>query len=448
MTFVGKNDPAGDDGTTGPIVRLVQERCIDRVVMFPTERGVGPDDTQDNAELTREVLIDRGLLGSDCIDIRPLALKNADDWAEIQNKARAEIVGFWERRRDVIDRLFLNVTSGTQQMTSSLLVWAHGGWLGSPTLLQARDPTKVEEGELVREVSVSFLEEDNIVNRCRNYLKQGSFSSARMEMNRLTEIASTFRRKKCAELLADLFDGYRRWDLLDYGRAKDKVKKVHEECCSKSDLQELAEVVNPQWKLLMRLKRESARGVECPVNLLDLYHNARRRFFQDAYVDVLARCWRLYEGILYFLLRSRYGVSPRKINDSINKQNLSRCRRYLRQHSQRIGKDLNRWQTRKVLQEEFHDSVMMQMNKIMINDGHSELPNRTISESLEALRPKRNQSVAAHGMRVVTERVAKESLVVTGKLLELVVPPRDRDLLEDYQFDLKSLPGILSILSL
>ena len=50
-------------------------------------------------------------------------------------------------------------------------------------------------------------------------------------------------------------------------------------------------------------------------NLVDLYFNMTRAFERGNYVDVLARFWRLREGILYYRL-SKYGINKRNLDKS------------------------------------------------------------------------------------------------------------------------------------
>ncbi len=431
FSFVGYHDPVGKDDSEGPVVTLVRAVRPDAVVLFPTANVPGLDSTYEQAKLTEYYLVEeKGLLPEQAVHIKPVYVDNPDDWVEIQQRVRPTVMEVWRLWKERTDELYINVTSGTPQMCGSLLLWANAGWFGPAKLMQARHPEKTKER--IKSISTVFLEEENILSRCSRYLESGSFAAAAMEMKKLASISTHSTREFRANLLERVYLGYYHWDLFNYREAAKLIaSSVFYRYEEKVDLAELIDILRPQVELLNYLKQESAN--EDVYNLTDLYFNAERRFAAGNYADTLARCWRLYEGIIYFRLLREFGVDPRDAEESPNRRNLEQVKDYLVGPGGRLGRFINRGQAEKILAEVFGDTIMQELERMEIEiERSSSVEKCKLSNALARIGRRRNVSIVAHGMQATDKETASEALQVARALLRLLFP--GETLIDSYPF--------------
>ena len=99
---------------------------------------------------------------------------------------------------------------------------------------------------------------------------------------------------------------------MQYGEAFEGIQKM-ESILKALPLPELGDILAEQRAFLEYVKENTEE--ESSHNLVDLYFNMTRAFERGNYVDVLARFWRLREGILYYRL-SKYGINKRNLDKS------------------------------------------------------------------------------------------------------------------------------------
>lgn len=314
ISCVGNRDPfARDNNQTGPVLTVAEKIRPDAVFLLPTSQMGNPQSaTEENAWKTKEYL--------DILDWRPkvsvlpLLVRDAANVQEVMTVMKSELRRLLEvlQADGVPFELHLNVSSGTPQMQQTLIVLAHSGFFPAPTLLwQALDP-KLAVGDRVRSVTTHFLEEENILHAIRKYADQYAFGVIALEFKRLAEISAFQARRSLAEEFRRLFLAYAAWDHLDYRQALDRLRSVWRRFQG-TEAKDLDTALAEQAAFLERLCRESTETV---LVLVDLYSNAERAFARQAYADVLARFWRLYEGALWLWIREVYGVEPDRFRSS------------------------------------------------------------------------------------------------------------------------------------
>ena len=116
-------------------------------------------------------------------------------------------------------------------------------------------------------------------------------------------------RSKTAEVFVDLVDGYDFWDLYQHERALEKLDRALNEI-NRFNMKELSAIITAQVDTVRKIIELGDR--EGYLNLVDLYHNAKRRHECHQYIDCLNRCKRLYEGAFYHVAREKLGISPNK----------------------------------------------------------------------------------------------------------------------------------------
>lgn len=423
ISFVGKQDPISErTNEEGAVLTLCRHIRPAVIYLLPSAEGVGlPDSTEEHARMTREFL--REVLEDCKCYIRPLAIADPTDFRELLPKVKNEVSRILEelRRAGEEFRLHLNCSSGTPQMTACWYVLANSGHIPGARLWQAHDPSKVK-GDRVRELELNFLEEENIVHRLRRCLPEYLFGVMAEECRRLAEVSVYSARRAAAEAAAEIFRAYNLWDLLQYRMACDKLASVERRWRQTVDAGEVAGFLREQVECLRKLAHENEK--ETPENLVDIYFNAGRCFARKAYTDTVARFRRLYEGTVYYLLREKYGVSPRgNLSDPLS---LAKAVEHLRKRQ---------------------DGEFIRVLKVPVSACRSGAPQTlTLGELLEELRKKRNLSVAGHGMKPVTEEDARNSLEAGRHLIEVLLPGA-RELLNCYPLQRHAVEALVEFLA-
>ena len=411
LSFVGEQDPfSNSTNEEGSIVTLCRTLKPDRVVLFPSDSGRADGDTQKNAEATAHWLATE-LSPAPEVSILPLSLPNPTDYAQIlpQLHARLKTLAPLLQAEDSVS--CLNFSSGTPQMKSVWLLLANSGMFQNCQLWQVLNPTFVGAGEdRCRELSLTFLEEEEIIGRLEVFAGQFLFRHIADDMARLRNISLHAARKEKAAILRQLFLTYQEWDLIQYAQAHSLLETLlGKQLRDKGHpLQELA---RQQLDYLRKLKNAGNR--ETPENLCDLYHNAQRLYTKGIYTDALARFWRVYEGLLYYRLRQKYGIEPTDPAASPDANNRAMLARYMpeavRYRNRAIGFNAAHELLLDILGDAEYKAVMQQM----ILFGEREIYTHAVVQNL---RESRNKSMAAHGMMPVTQKEASDA----ASLLELL----------------------------
>ena len=415
LSFVGEQDPVSNiTNEEGSIVTLCRRLQPDRVILFPSVSGRTDGNTQSGAEATAYWLSTELAPGPE-VSCLPLALADPTDYAQIlpQLHKRLKSLAPLLQAEDTV--ACLNFSSGTPQMKSIWLLLANSGLFQNCQLWQILNPNYVGAGEdRCRELSLTFLEEEEIIGRMDVFTGQFLFRHIAEDMGRLRNISLHADRKEKAGLLRQLFLAYQAWDLIQYNEAYLLIESVLKRQLDGKGhpLQALAK---QQLDYLRRLK--SAGNRETAENLIDLYHNAQRLYAKGIYTDALARFWRVFEGLLYYRLRNQYGIEPTNPARSIQREPLARVVEAF-PDALKFNTALGFNKAHVLLAEVFCDPdyCLFLQKDIPFRSGHAR-----VSVAIESLRFGRNKSMAAHGMKPVSQEEALDAAMLLETLCGIFI---------------------------
>lgn len=412
LTFVGEQDPySNKTDSEGSIVTLAKSIKPDLVFLFPSKRLPGiKSETESNAILTKEWLIDLIELDKESIFLCPLSITDPRNIPVLLDQGSIEIKRILETLGEVDLELAINTSSGTPQMQSCWYIWVNSG-LFAPyqvTLYQVGNPLYVPEEKRVETLTVEFMEEGNTVERIRRYLGNMMYLSAAEEAIRLTQISCYSNRRAKAEIIADISKAYHDWDLLNYRSTLSLLRSILARYDKSIDLVNFTGLLKTQIEILVKLN--SAETDEITV-LTDIYYNAQRRFCQNAYADTLARIWRLIEGCLYYRLRNKHGIEPRDFGSSKDKDNMRKINATVP-----VFKELSFSKSVSALKDVLEDTgyIAFEKREVELPWGDN-IRKQIVGSSMEDIRKIRNESIVAHGIKPVPREVAQSSLEI-GKL--------------------------------
>lgn len=443
LSFVGEQDPYSDKtGEEGSIVTLCRYLKPELIYLFPTASGFNIRSETQTRAMETETWIKSEIEKNCQIFIKPLQLSDPTDYSLILPQARQAVATVLKELSQTECEFHLNCSSGTPQLKSVWLILANSGVIRNCQLWQIANP-KFSKDLRVRKLEVTFLEEENILARVKKYSQEFLFQRIAEECERLQEISLYSYRKEKAGLVARIFKAYQYWDLIKYDEAYRKLFSVYcNDVRSALDLSDLAEIVKSQVEVLAKLKDNSA--AENEYNLIDMYFNAWRRKIRGDFTDTLARFWRIYEGALYMHLRSTYKIEPRDLTQSVDKKRAETVAKSIANSG--WVKGLSIVSASKTLEEVFHDKIYRKLSEKMIpvKRGSSK-QNMKVSDVLNELRERRNESIVAHGMRPVAEDDAVNALIAADALLRELIPGA-HELLDDYPLGLEKILKVLETL--
>ena len=108
------------------------------------------------------------------------------------------------------------------------------------------------------------------------------YQSAAEEALKLSQISCYFNRRAKAEINMDISRVYHNWDLLNYSRALSMLRAMLARYDKSIDPAKFTELLKRQIEILEELNRAETDEITV---LTDIYYNAQRRFYRDAYAD-------------------------------------------------------------------------------------------------------------------------------------------------------------------
>ncbi|OPX90694.1 MAG: CRISPR-associated protein (Cas_Cas02710) [Pelotomaculum sp. PtaB.Bin104] len=442
FSFVGEQDPYSDKtGEEGSIATLCRYIKPEAVYLFPTAKGLGvKSETQSRAADT-ETWINSEIDKNIQIFTMPLQLADPTDYSAILPLSRRTIDRVLQELRQVNCEIHLNCSSGTPQLKSTWLFLASAGLFKDCQLWQVANPLFNKENRVNR-LEVTFLEEENLLLRIKQYAKEFLFQRMAEECLRLKNISVYSYRKEKAALLYRIFTAYQSWDLTFYEDAYKRLRSVYNDTRLSLDLSVLAQTLEVQVDYLAKLKDNTA--LENEYNLVDLFMNARRRFIRSDFTDTLSRFWRVYEGTLFMRLRNIYQIEPKDLNKSANKTSIKAIA-----DSGYFYPGFNKLSIRAaetVIANIFKDKVFRLLNEehIIVNRGESKQSMKLV-ELLKELRERRNESIVAHGMKSVSGDDAFNSLEVAEAILKKFIP-ETAVLFEKYPLKVTQVRKVIDVL--
>ena len=456
LSFVGRNDPYGQKKRSqnivpdndelrpqdkwGSILTICEHIQPDIVYLFPSCKEKNPEkNTEGNAEKVKAILLEKqGDQPSLLCNIWPMDVQDATDFEEISVEMEKKIDGVLRELGEPARYEFhWNCSSGTPQMKAVGYVFFNSGKIPGIKRWQCKDPQDLQPGEeRLREINTAFLDESVYKKRIEAGIKRLAFLSVKENSDGLSKKAGSEKLCRIGTLLSQIFDAYTFMDVLRYQDAYDKLRDVEQNPTFDGLLNdELKKILKDQVKALEVLKPQGNsiedNIKETPQNLVDLYFNMQRCFEQGNYADVLARFWRMGEGSLYYRLESEWGINPRDLNNSSNKNSLAILRQESRYQPTRHRKEFIGFEGgRKALLEVFKDKAYIEMWKSYTKEQY--YPSKKVWDEnrIISLINKRNDSIVAHGMRPVLKENAEDCLPIAEAMLLALVPDAEQRIRE------------------
>ena len=456
LSFVGGRDPYNDKNNKeehsldivpenveprpknewGSILTICEHIQPDIVYLFPSCKEKNPGNntnTEENAEKVKAILMkNRGERSSFLCKILPLDIQDATDFEEISVEMEKKIDAVLQELGDIARYEFhLNCSSGTQQMAAVGYVFANSGKIPEIKRWQCKDPERLRpREERLREINTAFLDESIYRKRIEAGMNRLAFLSVKENSATLSKIAGSEKQRQIGTLLSQVFDAYLFMDVLRYQDAYVTLRNVEQHPDFGGLMNaELKDILKEQVETLKILQEGSIK--ETPQNLVDLYFNMQRCFERGNYADVLARFWRMGEGSLYYRLESKWGINPRDLNNSSNKNSLAILRQESRYQPTRHRKEFIGFEGgRKALLEVFKDKAYIEMWKSYTKEQY--YPSKKVWDEnrIISLINKRNDSIVAHGMRPVLKENAEDCLPIAEAMLLALVPDAEQRIRE------------------
>ena len=420
----------------GSILMICDELQPDIVFLFPSSKVKAKDpknQTEDKAHRVRAILQKQGDV-PEC-RILPLDVEDVTDLQELykcfKNNLLKVLNGLSSKHPQGLSGydFCFNTASGTQQMSQIAQLYLSVSQI-HPQFYSCVAPQFADaEGRRVRPIKAPLVAETSLLARLEENAKRGYFHAAISDCASLAESTLLPERGAIAKLLGKAFAAYEAMDFMQYGEAFEGIQKM-ESILKALPLPELGEILAEQRAFLEQVKENTEE--ESSHNLVDLYFNMIRAFERGNYVDVLARFWRLREGILYYRL-SKYGI---------NKRNLGKSRpESLRTLQAKADADAVDW-GKKRFKENL--SVFSSVLSNVFGDTEIKAFEKTFKNELESLRLTRNKTIVAHGMLPVDKKDAEMCLQIGERLVDLI--PEGKPVYERYPFTRENVIELVDLL--
>lgn len=288
LSFVGNQDPVSDntreDGSIVSLVRhLVAERnTIHQVILLHT---IGPNGTQDRAELTQGWLMDDPLqLPKTAIILisvsDALSQDPVDLWLAVASARKG--LEFALAHCTAQDILELNASSGTPVMKSAWSILQAAGYAPKSRLWQVRNPKEQQtHQDRVFETNIQVLRQEFDIRVIKQQLQDYNYSGALTTLN-----AANLANPRSKALLTY---GHCRLSL-DFRRANNSI---------------IPAIAN-RWKdEIMALLRQQPQAL-----LREAYFNAVVELKNKKYSDALVRVFQFQEKALQFFVNRQLASDP------------------------------------------------------------------------------------------------------------------------------------------
>ncbi len=431
---IGLSDPVSDRRPgEGPTLTLCRHLRPDIVFLLPTaDRPDVKDSTYERGEKTKEQL--EAILPNTEVYIRALDVSDPTDFSQILPQLRLSINSISEQTQSYPEReFFINVSSSTPQIQAACLLAVSSGLLPAKAL-QVADPRYAPEGERVREVPVTLLQEEEQIDRVARLFQRYLFDACIEELKSLERLTSSRGRRDAAENWRLLCQAYAALDRLDYEHSYREMSSLTERVVGTSEYHSVAPPLAEQLSTLEELKDSTEQ--ENQLILTDIYHNACRRFQQGNFADTLARIWRVIEGGMFYYLRENYGIEPTGLNKSSCTQGSESSSNLAADKINGLmaeGKKYLSFESSRTMLEDLKDEAFCDflVEKVTLQ-GRT----KQIGGLMKSVQERRNYSVIAHGVKPVQEETAQMGLGVAGCFLHFLFPRLE---LSQYPFSSKRL---------
>ncbi|MFZ5942934.1 MAG: CARF domain-containing protein [Bacillota bacterium] len=414
LSAVGTRDPYAKDGSEGPILTAIKKIRPEICFLFGTDPGVNidVDNTYQNALGINKIFQENPLKTK----IVPIALNLSDptNYKDILTQFEKHFTDIFDKYKQSKPNYYVNISSGTAQMHSSLLVLINSGRIKAK-IIQVRDPKFVLAGEeRIHYIDVKFLEEENYLRRAKKLFERYDFKEASEELAELASFTIRETREKRALTFALLLEGYDYWDKYDHKKALECLESVLYDL-DRFQMIKIKSIVSRQIAILSRIIYDGDKETYYTLN--DLLHNAWRRKYEGRYIDCLMRYKRLIDGLTalksgaigYKEMRNQ----PKWIRDILNDK-----------------KD----------NDHLYYTDFLKLYRVK---NKTEMLTTNIQQEIKNINLRRNECAAAHGMGSVSEKDAFEALNVLCRITEKIFPDKNW---KDYDFSVNRIKEISAII--
>lgn len=431
VTCIGRRDPEPDAGE-GEGAALAAFRAVRPQEAYLVGNR-GPE-IEERTELTAWEIVRLGLPAEnvhtlvmdldDPTDFTALYPALGEFFDRIRNQVR-------EKHPDSEVEYVVSLSSGTQQIGQVVTLLLEEGRLPGARRVAVRAPSYVTpEKPRVYTIDVDFVRESYLVRGLPEWFDQYRFRLLREAMKELSGFAGTPGRRSRAGKWKHVFGILEAWDGFDHEKAYRLAAAFQEP----GRFQEYL----PEWlNTLDVIRKATSRGDVTAEYLLDLYHNADRRRREKRSATALMRLWHLWEGIVYFRV-AKMGINPTNLKRSPDKREWNRLQEAIKNGEilDRLNNKtslyrLDRRQATKLLETWFADRNQDWLDwlktPVSLNYGGAKRQ-QPRCDWLEELRLARNNSLAGHGSKPVTEELTGLAYaLLTGAMRTFV-----REDLEEY----------------
>lgn len=477
FSFVGSRDPYSDGKakrlwkkfqgrettSEGSVLTACRWLKPDIVYLFPSskEKAVQPGEhTEDRANEAREILLSE--FGVKECTVMPLMTENATDTTKLytclRNNMRKIFNSLTKNYPDEQDcirnryELIFILTSGTQQMNESARLYL-------PSLpyefqyYRCIDPRYAQGKDRVKPIDLTLANETWLLKSIEANADGYYFHSVIENCRILAEVSVLKMRRDRSSEIGNLFTAYEDIDSLKYDSAYEKISKAASYYSShKEEYQEkqpilpvagIGDVLNRQAEFLKSLwgkVRISDEGEDLN-SLIDLYYNMERSYIRGNYVDVLARFWRLREGMMNYRLLKNYKLNRRNLrkqflskeDEQTRKANYDRLMKS--DYSGRV--DANGWVRNEI-------SAIVSLLTDFFGDRELASFENVYRTKLERLQKARNQTIVAHGMLPVSKDTADMCMTLGKEIIKLI--PGGQEVYDSYPFKREDMREVLNLL--
>lgn len=310
----------------------------------------------------------------------------------------------------------LCISSGTPQMKTAWLLLAQSGLLGSPRILEVSAPKYAPEDhprQRCHLVDIGFINEEVSLHRIRDLLAAHLYGRASEELRNLRKATQDPTRDARLRPYASLLEAWAEWDCLNWREAAQLLRKAAADM-ERFEAPQICSLVHDQLETVDRLATEQ----DPAGTLVDIHHQARRRFAQGQYAECLARFWRVDEGVLHLLL-DREGIHADNLQTSQPRTADAQTVLQTVRKGDRNFLDLKAADHAVVKLVPSYDKWKQKHVPIAGNQQiRTLLLGKSGTQGHDGLRKLRNDSVLGHGTRAVSRGQALSSLHVSDSLLQ------------------------------
>ncbi len=309
VTFAGTRDPiAYDTPEEGSIVTLCRYlasrgETVDALWILSMD-VVGRRHAQD----TQEWLALEGLFHADHMHLVHQEGNPADHVAVTQFVFAVVQSPEFRRSSAEMAPIAFNGTSGTPAMKMSGFLLSIAGLLHGGQVWTVANPTFVAEGSRVVPAHLDFVREHILREQIRTAVHGSQFDTALNITREWVTITVHEGSRQVAGPVEHVLRAYQAQDLANYAEAKTQMMAIPDAQVFRDVTAQTVFRAQRRWLA----NADLSAPTENALNLVEILFAIARYQTQERYTDALARCRRLFEGIVYWYYQAHYQIDVRQ----------------------------------------------------------------------------------------------------------------------------------------